>query len=82
MIDGDGFHVGVEEGDLEMVAIDGDLAVQGLVLAEFEDTTAIGAELDTFVGESHCGDGSDEEGEDGFHGWGDVSRFGCWFGVT
>ncbi len=68
--DGDGLHVFVQDGDVEAVALHGDLTVQGFVFAELEDASSIGADLHAFMGESEAGEkGDGEGGEFGFHGW-------------
>lgn len=66
---GDGFHVLVEQGDVELVAFDDDFAVHGLVFAEFKDAAFVGAQFDAFMPK---GEGCDEREEDefGFHGVG------------
>ena len=66
---GDGFHVFVEQGDLEFVASDGDFAMHGFVFAELEDAAFVGAEFDAAVGEEEAGGGGEQQGGDevGFH---------------
>jgi hypothetical protein len=67
LVDGEGFHVLIEQGDVKAVAFDGDLAMQCFIGSEFEDAAAIGAEFDAFVGSGDGGE-EDEEGDEGvFH---------------
>ena len=67
--DSDGLHVLIEQGDVELVALDGDFAMHGFVFAELEDASFVRPELDTAVSKQEAGGGGENEAGDefGFH---------------
>ena len=61
----DWFHVFIEHGDVKLSVFDGDFAMHRFIFAEFQDTTALGAEFDAAVAEGEAGGKHECEGESG-----------------
>ena len=61
---GHGFHILVQEGNVEFTILDGDFAAHGFVFAELEDATAVGTDFNAAMAKGDAGGECEEEGEE------------------